>query len=80
MLPSAWTFDSSGGFGDATWTSKDGRWYVKTHSVLRDGKKASATNVITVLDAHTISWQSTHRTLEGEALPDTKVVKMKRVK
>src|SRR5262245_17332458 len=59
----SWTFDSDGGFGEGAWTRDGDRWTIKTTSVLRDGKKVSATNVVTRVDADTITWQSTDRTV-----------------
>src|SRR5262249_35451124 len=76
----SWTFESSGGFGEGVWTRDGNKWLVKSTSTMRDGKKLSATNVVTRLDENTLSWQSTNRTMDGKALPDTKAVKMKRLK
>ncbi|MCI0457123.1 MAG: SgcJ/EcaC family oxidoreductase [Gemmataceae bacterium] len=76
----SWTFESSGGFGEAVWTRDGNKWLIKSSSTLRDGNKVTATNIVTRLDTNTLSWQSTNRTMEGKALPDTKAVKMKRLK
>lgn len=76
----SWTFDASGNFGGGTWAKTGNKWSVKTHTVLRDGKTVSATNHVTVLDANTITWQSTDRMLDGKAIPDSPAIKMKRVK
>src|SRR5262249_36477789 len=76
----SWTFDNNGGFGEGTWTKDGNRWTIKTNTVLRDGRRASATNTVTRVDADTITWRSTDRTLDGKALPDIKEVRMKRVK
>jgi hypothetical protein len=77
----SWTFDSMGGFGEGSWTQDgDNRWVIKTTAVLQDGRKMAATNLVTRVDADTISWQSKDRTLDGKAVPDMKEVKMKRVK
>jgi uncharacterized protein (TIGR02246 family) len=76
----AWTFDNDGGFGEAVWTKDGNKWVVKTTATLRDGKRASSTNTITKVDADTVTWQSTDRTLDGKAVPDIKEVRMKRVK
>jgi uncharacterized protein (TIGR02246 family) len=77
----SWTFDNSGGFGTGTWTH-DGKnkWSIKTQTVLRDGKTVEATNIVTIIDANTIIWQSTDQSVDGKALPDTKEIRMKRVK
>jgi hypothetical protein len=76
----SWTFDADGSFGEATWTRDGDKLVIKASAVLRDGKKMTATNVVTKIDADTIGWQSKDRTLDGKALPDVKEVKMKRVK
>jgi uncharacterized protein (TIGR02246 family) len=75
----SWSFDGSGNFGEGSWSKQGNKWIIKTHTTLRDGKKATATNIVTVVDPHTITWQSTERTLDGKELPDTKEVTMKRV-
>jgi uncharacterized protein (TIGR02246 family) len=74
----SWTFESNGGFGEGSWTRDGDRWIVKTNSVLRDGKKLTATNIITRVGTDTITWQSRERILDGKPIPDTKVIKMKR--
>ncbi len=76
----SWTFESSGGFGEGTWTKDGNRWIIKATAVLRDGKQAAATNILTRLDADTISWQAKDRTEDGKPLPDIPPVKLKRVK
>jgi uncharacterized protein (TIGR02246 family) len=76
----SWTFESNGGFGEGTWTQDGDKWVVKASAVLRDGKKVTATNILTRIDADTLSWQAKDRTEDGKALPDIKPVKMKRVK
>jgi hypothetical protein len=76
----SWTFDNSGNFGEGWWTQQGNQWHVKTSTTLKDGKTVTATNIITVLDPDTITWQSVNRALDGKALPDVPEVKMKRVK
>jgi len=75
----SWTFDSDGAFGEATWSRDGDRWVIKTTTTLRDGKKLTATDIVTRMDADTITWQAKDRMLDGKALPDIKEVKMKRV-
>jgi hypothetical protein len=76
----SWIFDTTGGFGEGAW-SKDGKkWVVKSTHVLQDGKKAATTYVITSIDSDTISLLSKDRTIDGAKLPDTKEVKLKRIK
>jgi uncharacterized protein (TIGR02246 family) len=76
----SWTFDSSGGFGEGPGTRKGNKWVSKNKMTLATGKTTTSTNIVTRVDADTITWQGTDRTLNGEAQPDTEVVTMKRAK
>jgi uncharacterized protein (TIGR02246 family) len=62
----SWMFDSDGGFGEGTWTKKDNHWIIKFKQVLPDGRKASATNIYTVIDHNTVTWQSIGREVDGK--------------
>jgi uncharacterized protein (TIGR02246 family) len=76
----SWSFYSGGGFGEAVW-SKDGeKWTLKTTARSADGRKISATNIITKIDDDNITWQLTKLRINGETVPDAKPTKMKRVK
>jgi uncharacterized protein (TIGR02246 family) len=75
----SWSFYSRGGFGEATWTRDGNTWALKTTAQTGDGKKVSATNIITKLDDDHLTWQMTKLTVDGESQPDPKPVKMKRV-
>ena len=66
----SWTFDSDGGFAEATWTLKKDRWFVQNKGYLADGRKASMTNVIKQIDENSFTWQTTDRTVGGELLPN----------
>ena len=76
----SWSFYSRGGFGEATWTKDGNSWSLKTTARTADGKKASATNIMTKTDDDHMTWQMTKLTVGGESLPDPRPVKMKRVK
>jgi uncharacterized protein (TIGR02246 family) len=76
----SWTFDSMGGFGEGSWSRDGNKWVIKSTAVLQDGRKLAATNIVTRIDADTISWQGKDRTLDGKPHRDMKEVKMKRVK
>jgi uncharacterized protein (TIGR02246 family) len=76
----SWTFDSMGGFGEGSWTKDGNKWISKSSAVLQDGRKLAQTNVVTRVDADTISWQGKDRTLDGKSIADMKTVRMKRVK
>lgn len=77
----SWNFESDGGFGQGSW-KKDGenKWLISTSSVLRSGSLMTAVTVVTRVDADTITWQSKDQLLDGKALPDSPMIKMKRVK
>ncbi len=74
----SWMFDSDGGFGEGAWSKKNDGWVVKFSQVLPDGRKASATNIYTLLDANTFTWKSVGRKLDGEFLPNVEEVKVVR--
>jgi uncharacterized protein (TIGR02246 family) len=76
----SWIFDATGGFGEGSWTQDGNKWVVKTHSVLQDGKKATATHIVTHVDADTLSLQARDRTVKGKPIPDGPEIKLKRVK
>ena len=75
----SWTFEADGGFGESVWTKEGAKWTVKTNATLADGSKVTATNIVTPVDANTVTWQSKERTAGGKPLPDTKEIKMKRI-
>ncbi len=76
----SWSFDSSGGFSEAIWTEDNNRWLIKSVHTLRDGKKHVATNIVTKVDADHLTWQATKVSVDGKSLPDSEIVKMKRVR
>jgi uncharacterized protein (TIGR02246 family) len=66
----SWVFDSEGGFGEGLWTREGNRWIVKKTGVTRDGKIASATNIITRVSKDRMTWQQRDRIVGGEKTPD----------
>jgi uncharacterized protein (TIGR02246 family) len=74
----AWLFDSTGGFGEGTWTQNGQSWSLKMCVVLQDGKKATGTYVLTRVDGENLTLQAKDRSLDGKEVPDAKEVKMKR--
>jgi uncharacterized protein (TIGR02246 family) len=76
----SWSFDASGAFGEGSWIQDGTKWILKTSTVLRDGKTATATFVLTPVDAQTVALQSRERTVDRQSLPDTREVRMKRVR
>jgi uncharacterized protein (TIGR02246 family) len=76
----SWSFYSRGGTGEAVWTKEGNTWTLKTTARTAEGKKASATNILTKTDDDHMTWQMTKLTVDGQSIPDPKPVKMKRVK
>jgi uncharacterized protein (TIGR02246 family) len=76
----SWVFDASGAFGEGSWTKEGNKWLIKSSLVLPDGKRATATFIVAPVDADTITLQSKDRTANGNRLPDTKEVRLKRIK
>jgi uncharacterized protein (TIGR02246 family) len=72
----SWMFDSDGGFGEGTWTRDGNRWSVKFNQTLSDGRKGSATNIYTQLDANSFTWQSIDRKIADQPLPNVGEVKV----
>jgi uncharacterized protein (TIGR02246 family) len=66
----SWTFDSDGGFAEATWTFKKDRWFIQNKGILPDGRKASMVNVIRQVDQNSFTWQTVDRSAGGEMLPN----------
>ena len=75
----SWTFYSRGGFGEAVWTRDGDTWTLKVAAQTGDGRKVSATNVVTKKDDDHLTWQMTELTVDGESRPAPEPVRMKRV-
>jgi len=68
----SWDFDSNGSFGESVWLRDGDRWLIKYSGTLPDGGDVSATHVVTLVDADTVTLQSKDRTLNGR--PETEEV------
>lgn len=76
----SWSFDAAGGFGEGTWTQEGKKWTIKSAMTLPDAKKVTGTLVVTLVDPDTITLQRTGLSVDGKPVPDTKEVKLKRIK
>jgi uncharacterized protein (TIGR02246 family) len=74
----SWIFESDGGFGQSEWTRDGDRWTIRYNGILADGSDVSATQVLTRVDADTLSLQSTDRLLDGRKRPEIAKVTIKR--
>ena len=70
----SWVFDSDGAFSEGKWTRKENRWLIQQTGTLTDGRKSTATNIITQLDDDSFTWQSVNRDVDGEVLPSIEEV------
>ncbi|MBN2292831.1 MAG: SgcJ/EcaC family oxidoreductase [Pirellulales bacterium] len=74
----SWMFASDGSHTEGIWTKEDNRWIVQSKGVLRDGKKISATNIITPVDADTFTFQSINRVMDGTPESNVGPIEVKR--
>jgi uncharacterized protein (TIGR02246 family) len=76
----SYSFYSGGGIGEAVWTKEGDTWAIKVTAKTSAGKRVSATNILTKVDDDHATWQMTKLTVDGQAMPDPKPNKLKRVK
>ncbi len=62
------------------WNKDGNQWKIQLSATLADGKKLTATNVLTRIDNDHFSMQFVDRTLDGQKLADEKAIKMKRAR
>jgi uncharacterized protein (TIGR02246 family) len=74
----SWTFDSAGGFGEATWTPVEDRWVIKAKAVTADGTSASATRTLTRPAPERVIVTATDRLAGDEQLPDLAVTMVRK--
>jgi uncharacterized protein (TIGR02246 family) len=76
----SWSFYSGGGFSEGVWTKNGNSWTIQTTGTTPEGKKATATSILTKVDDDHATWQSTRITVGDQTLPDVAPLKFKRVK
>ncbi len=76
----SWTFESEGGFGEATWSRDGKKWVLDASGRLPDGSTLTATNIIVPLDQDSFTWQTVKRSIGGEQVDDLPPVRVTRVK
>lgn len=74
----SWTFYSGGGVGEGAWAVDGNTVRVKLNARTADGKKVSCVNVVTRVDADHATFQATQLAVDGKAMPDSPVIKLKR--
>ena len=73
-------FQADGGTDQSTWTGNGNSWSIKTDWTLANGSKVSSTSVITLVDKDDVAWQMKDQKVDGKEMPDTREVKMSRMK
>ncbi|MGH7174325.1 MAG: YybH family protein [Gemmataceae bacterium] len=76
----SWTFESEGGFGEATWSRDGKKWVLDSVGRLSDGSTLAATNILTPLGQDSFTWQAVRRLIDGEEVDDLPPVKVSRGK
>lgn len=69
----SWAFDRSGAFTEAFWTPTESGWILKVEGVTPDGRSASGTRVVTLLNRDAFRIDSTSVVIGNELTPDTSV-------
>ena len=72
----SWVFDSDGGFVEGIWSRRGPQWFVRANAVLPDGRRASATNIYTPIDANSFTLKSIGRKLDGQFQPNVEEIKV----
>jgi len=74
------SIEADGGFSNGIWSQQGDSWVIANNATMADGKKLASTNVIVQTGPDAITFQSKDRKFEdGEVLPDTPVIALKRV-
>jgi len=69
-----WIFDSEGGYGEGLWHRSGDNWVLKQVGVTADGEPASSTCLYTLVNGHTMTWQSVEHEIAGVQIPDSEIV------
>jgi uncharacterized protein (TIGR02246 family) len=74
----SWAFNSDGSFSEGSWSQNGAEWIVRKTETLADGRLASGTQVITQVDADTVTVQTIAKEIDGAPEPTADSVTMKR--
>lgn len=77
--PLSWNFDSSGGFGQGSWSHKNSQWMVESSGIEHNGSMTNSTNIYTSSDPNSFSWQSVNRRINGISVADMAPLKVQRI-
>lgn len=74
----SWNFSPDGGHAVGLWSPIEGGWSAEIVGATGSGAATTAVNTLRRLDDNAYVWQSTRRTIDGQPLPDTDEVVMRR--
>jgi uncharacterized protein (TIGR02246 family) len=74
----SWNFSSDGGHAVGVWSPQENGWSAEVEGVTGEGASTTAVVTLTRLDENAYAWQSVQRTLDGNPVPDTDEVVIKR--
>jgi uncharacterized protein (TIGR02246 family) len=69
----SWYFDSTGGFGEATWQQGHDHWSATVTSMLPDGRLGESKQIVRSADQNSFIWQARDRMVDGRPLADMEV-------
>lgn len=75
-----WTFEADGSFSEGAWIKVGNQWVNNVNTVLRSGSLMTAAHIITIVDENTITVQSKSQQMDGNPMPDSAPITMKRVR
>jgi len=70
----SWIFDSRGGFGEGAWSQRANIWTEEVAGVTSDGRHGSGTSRWTLANENSFTYEKFDRDLDGQPLPDVKVI------
>ncbi len=74
----SWNFSPDGGHAVGTWWPRENGWMAQMQGMSADGRTSSSTVLLTRLDDNAYVWQSNNRIVDGQSLPDTDEIILKR--
>ena len=74
----SWSFDSTGGCGQGLWRLMKQGLLIESHGLMPDGATTASSDIVSRIDADSMSWQSVNRRVAGKSLNDAEPVVLKR--
>lgn len=75
----AWAFDSTGGYGESTWTPNGAEWLIRGSGVTGDGDMAAATYILKPLSKDRIELKTMHKVVADSVAPDSTTILVRKL-